>query len=128
MQESHGCARVKSTAVAHPNQGLLQDHDGDYNCIGVPANQCSVTQINGMINDGTGGTLNKATGGSGLQQLLAKASSLGGTSASQNVYIAARLYNSGDWSYQTGGDLSKASYSIPTYSQDIANRMMGYVF
>ena len=128
MQESHGCVRVGTTAGGNANPGLMQDHDGDYNCIGVAAGQCSATQISGMINDGTGGTLYKPTGGSGLQQELAKAPSLGGTSPSQNVYIAARLYNSGDFFYKTGDDLSNPPDATPEYCQDIANRMIGYVF
>lgn len=83
-----------------------------------------------MINDGTGGTLYKTdgTGGSGLEQELAKAPSLGGASLSQNVYIAARLYNSGDYSYSAGDDLSDPPDATPSYCEDIANRLIGYVF
>jgi hypothetical protein len=130
MQESHGCVRVGATGTVVNNPGLMQDHNGIYNCIGAPAGQCSNDKIQGMINDGTGGTLYKTdgTGGRGLQQEIAAAPSFGGKSASQNVYIAARLYNSGDFSYQTGGDLSNPPDATPSYCQDIANRMIGYVF
>jgi hypothetical protein len=129
MQESHGCVRVGTTAGGNANPGIMQDHAGTHNCVGVAAGQCSADEINGMINDGTGGTLAEGSaGGSGLEQELAKAPSLGGTSASQDVYIAARLYNSGDFSYSTGGDLSNPPDGTASYSSDIANRLIGYVF
>ncbi|TVY19348.1 hypothetical protein LARI1_G003573 [Lachnellula arida] len=128
MQESHGCVRVGTTALGNANPGLMQDHDGDYNCVGVAAGACTATEISGMINDGTGGTLYKSTGGNGLEQEIAKAATLGGASAAQDVYIAARLYNSGDSSYQAGDDLSNPPDATPAYCQDIANRLIGYVF
>jgi len=69
-----------------------------------------------------------SAGGSGLQQELQKAPSLGGSSTSQNVYIAARLYNSGDYSYNTGDNLSNPPDGTASYSSDIADRLIGYVF
>ena len=129
MQESHGCVRVGTTAVGNSNPGLMQDHNGSHNCVGVAAGKCSAAEISGMINDGTGGTLSQGSnGGSGLEQELKKAPSLGGTSTSQDVYIAARLYNSGDSSYKKGGNLSSPPDGTASYSSDIANRLIGYVF
>ncbi|KAF4635405.1 hypothetical protein G7Y89_g2693 [Cudoniella acicularis] len=129
MQESKGCVRVPSTSLGVSNPGLLQDHDGDNNCSGAPVGGCSTSTINGMIVDGVNGTLQKgADGGNGLSQLITKAATLGGTSESQNVYIAARLYNSGDNSYKTGDDLSNPPDATASYCEDIANRMIGYVF
>jgi hypothetical protein len=145
MQESHGCVRVGATSGGNLNPGLMQDHNGDYNCAGAPVGGCSQTEIQGMINDGTCGTRGCTTlswlyhanhqivykgssGGSGLQQELQKAPSLGGSSTSQDVYIASRLYNSGDYSYQAGDNLSAPPDGTASYSSDIANRLIGYVF
>ncbi|PNP51908.1 hypothetical protein THARTR1_07499 [Trichoderma harzianum] len=120
MQESKGCVRVPTTQGFWANPGLMQDANGTHTCWIGPnngINPCPNNQIVGMIQDGTTGTAS----GSGLQQLL---SSLRTTGA-QQVYQAARLYNSG--SIPSNGDLSGPG-ATPSYSSDIANRLLGCVF
>jgi len=129
LQESHGCVRVAPTANGVNNPGIMQDHNGSHNCVGAAAGACSTDEINGMLADGVTGTAYVGSaGGSGLQQTLAKAPSLGGSSPAQNSYIAARLYNSGDSSFQAGGDLSAGAGATPSYVSDVANRLTGYVW
>lgn len=126
LQESHGCVRVGQTTspgAAVPNPGIMQDHNGSHNCVGAAVGACSSAEITGMIADGVDGT----SEGRGLKQEMAAAPALGGASTAQNVYIAARLYNSGDNSYTKGADLS-AGGATSSYPGDIANRMLGYVF
>ncbi|KAL6797192.1 hypothetical protein GGI42DRAFT_90348 [Trichoderma sp. SZMC 28013] len=120
MQESKGCVRVPTTQGFWANPGLMQDANGTHTCWLGPnngINPCPQSQIVGMVQDGTTGTAS----GSGLQQLL---SSLRTTGA-QQVYQAARLYNSG--SIPSNGDLSGPG-ATPSYSSDIANRLLGCVF
>jgi hypothetical protein len=120
MQESKGCVRVPTTQGFWANPGLMQDANGTHTCWisqnnGI--NPCPSSQITGMIQDGTTGT----SSGDGLKQLLGRLS----TSGAQQVYQAARLYNSG--SIPANGDLSGPG-ATPSYSSDIANRLLGCVF
>lgn len=115
MQESKGCVRVWSTANAVTNPGLMQDHDGSNSCYNV--DPCPESTIIGMIEDGTTGT----SSGDGLQQILASLS----TTGSQQVYQAARIYNSG--SIPSDGDLSTGG-ATNSYASDIADRLGGCVF
>lgn len=129
LQESHGCVRVGATSNGVTNPGIMQDHNGKYNCIGKAADQCTTADINGMLADGVTGTAYVgADGGSGLQQTFANAASKGGKTDAQKYYIAARLYNSGDNSYSAGQDLAGAAGATGSYVGDIANRLTGYVF
>ena len=46
MQESGGCVRVASTlspGSGVPNPGLMQDHDGSFNCVGI--NDCPQDKV-----------------------------------------------------------------------------------
>jgi hypothetical protein len=99
----------------------MQDHNGPSNC--ADGGACPPEKIRGQIHDGTAGT----DSGRGLQQEMDAAKSFGGATTAQQTYIAARLYNSGDYSYQTGGDLS-AGGATSSYPSDIANRLLGAVF
>ncbi|KAL7908477.1 hypothetical protein GGI35DRAFT_486544 [Trichoderma velutinum] len=120
MQESKGCVRVPTSQGFWANPGLMQDANGSHTCWISPnngVNPCPNSEIVGMIQDGTTGT----SSGSGLQQLLSSLS----TSGAQKVYQAARLYNSG--SIPSNGDLSGPG-ATPSYSSDIANRLLGCVF
>ncbi|UKZ48283.1 hypothetical protein TrVGV298_002506 [Trichoderma virens] len=120
MQESKGCVRVPTTQGFWANPGLMQDANGSHTCWISPGNginPCPNSQIVGMIQDGTTGT----SSGDGLKQLLGRLS----TTGAQQVYQAARLYNSG--SIPSNGDLSGPG-ATPSYSSDIANRLLGCVF
>ncbi|KAH8645704.1 hypothetical protein BX600DRAFT_477865 [Xylariales sp. PMI_506] len=115
MQESKGCVRVVTTYGSVANPGLMQDHAGSNTCYGV--NPCPDSEIVGMIEDGTTGT----SSGEGLLQILEGLS----TSGAQQVYQAARIYNSG--SIPADGNLSEGG-STTSYASDIANRLTGCVF
>ncbi|KAH8879299.1 hypothetical protein GQ53DRAFT_789383 [Thozetella sp. PMI_491] len=115
MQESKGCVRVWTTSGAHPNPGLMQDHNGIYTCYGV--NPCPESSIIGMIREGTTGT----SSGDGLLQILNRLT----TTGAQKTYQAARVYNSG--SLPADGNLSNGG-ATSTYPSDIANRLTGCVF
>ncbi|KAG9236483.1 putative copper transport protein CTR2 [Amylocarpus encephaloides] len=94
MSESTGCVRVKSTYSPVDsifNPGLMQDHSGEGTCFNVPA-PCPEAQIKQMIQDGTAGT----TAGDGLKQTLEAAVAKGASDATA-VYVAARIYNSGNY-------------------------------
>ncbi|KKO99572.1 polysaccharide deacetylase family protein [Trichoderma harzianum] len=122
IQESKGCVRVPTTQGFFSNPGLMQDADGSHTCWISENNgvvPCPNDEIVGMIQDGTQGTV--AGGGDGLQQLLASLS----TTGAQQVYQAARLYNSG--SIPSDGNLSEGG-ATSSYSSDIANRLTGCVF
>ncbi|KAG9228576.1 putative muramidase [Amylocarpus encephaloides] len=126
IQESHGCVRVQGTLSpgdAVKNPGIMQSHEGEFNCAEVGDSPCPAEKITGMIHDGTAGTAK----GRGLQQEVEAAEEFGGVTLAQKVYIAMRLYNSGDFSYETGGDLSVGG-ATSSYSSDIANRLTGVVF
>ena len=114
MQESSGCVRVKTTANAVQNSGLMQSFGGT-SCFGI--NPCPTDKITQMVQDGAGGVGGK----SGLEQGLASA--LAGATA-QKTYQAARIYNSG--SLGSGSDLA-AGAATPCYSSDVANRLIGFV-
>ncbi|KAK3326752.1 hypothetical protein B0H66DRAFT_168391 [Apodospora peruviana] len=115
MQESKGCVRVWTSYGAHPNPGLMQDHNGQYTCYGT--NPCPESYIQGMIREGTTGT----SSGDGLLQILNKLS----TSGARKTYQAARVYNSG--SLPGDGNLSNGG-ATNSYPSDIANRLLGCVF
>lgn len=132
MQESHGCVRVGATASPGDkvnNPGIMQSHNGENHCVDVGSDPCSQEKIVGMIHDGTSGTKE----GDGLKQGIDKAKKdLGSKSDSQSIFISARLYNSGINSYKTGSDLAvntkEEPAATPSYSSDIANRVIGVVF
>ncbi|CAM1501436.1 Fc.00g034200.m01.CDS01 [Cosmosporella sp. VM-42] len=115
MQESKGCVRVNTSYGSVPNPGLMQDHNGANSCYNV--NPCPNDTIVGMIKDGTTGT----SSGEGLLQILQRLS----TSGSQQVYQAARIYNSG--SIPASGNLSEGG-ATSSYASDIADRLGGCVF
>jgi hypothetical protein len=117
MQESGGCVRVHSTDSGQVrNPGLMQCHDGQYECTTTP---CTTKVIHGMISEGSTGTAK----GDGLKQVITKAKNQGATGA-QAFYWAARIYNTG--SYTAGADLAKVQYGTACYSSDIANRLTGW--
>ncbi|TVY47565.1 hypothetical protein LOCC1_G001726 [Lachnellula occidentalis] len=128
MQESKGCIRVHDTLSPPPaqirNPGLMQDHNGTHSCAdkSVP---CPPTTIKGMLMDGTNGTVGLVGGGDGIKQTLAQAIKQGGKDA-QATYIAARIYNSG--SYTFGTDLGGGQAATASYASDIANRLLGLAF
>jgi hypothetical protein len=119
MQESEGCVRVPTTNNGVTNPGLMQSHNGAGTCAGK--NPCPASEIQQMIQDGTAGT----SSGDGLKQLLAQAQPHDTSNTlSQQVYIAARLYNSGSADYANLNDPVGATAS---YVNDIANRLHGWV-
>ena len=136
MQESGGCVRVYQTANTNGNPGLMQDHDGPNNCNPLPkgdysqmVSPCPAGSINGMVEDGVGGTL----AGAGLAEYLNMAvahgqqagfSKMDGGNA-QVYYQAARQYNSGSVNY---GNLNDGFSSNPCYAMDVANRLTGWVW
>lgn len=132
MQESHGCVRVGATASPGEkinNPGIMQSHNGGNNCVDAGSKPCSQEKIVGMIQDGTSGTKE----GDGLKQGIDKAKKdLGSKSDSQSIFISARLYNSGLNSYKAGSDLAvdteEEPGATPSYSSDIANRVLGVMF
>jgi hypothetical protein len=67
-----------------------------------------------MVRDGTLGT----NSGDGLVQCLNKFG---------NLYEAARCYNSGEFGVNRG-DLNNGGVATPSYVNDIANRLMGWVW
>lgn len=67
-----------------------------------------------MIQDGTIGT----AAGAGLAGIL------NGANSAQDVYRAARIYNSG--SIAPSGDLADGNGSTACYSSDVANRLTGW--
>ncbi|KAL9107108.1 MAG: hypothetical protein Q9227_007974 [Pyrenula ochraceoflavens] len=121
MQESKGCVRVPTTNGGVRNPGLMQDHDGTHSCndAGNVQNPCPAAEINGMIQDGVGGT----DAGDGLAATINQAEG-SGKSGAQGFYTAARIYNSG--SVDPSGDLG-AGGATHCYSSDIANRLTGWV-
>ncbi|EHL02306.1 hypothetical protein M7I_1649 [Glarea lozoyensis 74030] len=127
LQESNGCVRVKGTVspgVPVKNPGIMQSHEGENSCADVGEADCPTDKIKGMVMDGTAGT--KA--GDGLKQLMSKAKELHkATEMSMQAYVAMRLYNSGENSLVESNDLSVGG-ATSSYSSDIANRLIGYVF
>ncbi|CAG8978586.1 hypothetical protein HYALB_00011735 [Hymenoscyphus albidus] len=124
VQESHGCVRVGATNLGVNNPGIMQSHNGPNDCTKVGSGPCPKEKIVGMIHDGTFGTAE----GSGLKHGIEWAGQNGATSEAQRVYWSSRLYNSGDFSYKKGDDLSNPPDATPAYSSDIANRLLGFVF
>ncbi|CAG8974091.1 hypothetical protein HYALB_00011613 [Hymenoscyphus albidus] len=128
MQESHGCLRVGATAspgAGVNNPGIMQSHNGQHNCPASGA--CGKDIITGMIADGTTGTKD----GSGLKQLQEKAATVTGSKEkAQLAYWAARYYNSGENSIKKGSpleiDTNDQPGATPSYSSDIANRLIGF--
>lgn len=136
MQESLGCVRVYTSVNGNLNPGLMQDHAGVHSCnqasrdvTGMMIFPCPFDQIQGMIQDGVGGTdagdglagyLNTITGHSAT----AGVSNTDGGNA-QVYYQAARYYNSGSIDYT---NLTNAFNSRKCYASDVANRLTGWVF
>ncbi|KAL7930650.1 hypothetical protein V8C35DRAFT_131997 [Trichoderma chlorosporum] len=116
MQESIGCVNVCATTNPDPSQpdnpGLMQS-DGGVSFVGNSAStasqQSSITQ---MVIDGTQGTAL----GDGLVQCINQYG---------NIYEAARCYNSGS---VNAGNLNDGQGATPSYVNDIANRMTGWVY
>lgn len=130
LQESHGCVRVEHTRspgdLIH-NPGLMQSHAGTFDCEKFGAKECTNDKIVGMVHEGAVHTASKD--GSGLKTGLDTAKAKGSKSDAQSAYWSARLYNSGDYSYEAGGDLSSTvKAATASYSSDIANRLVGVVF
>ncbi|CAG9952605.1 unnamed protein product [Clonostachys rosea f. rosea IK726] len=119
MQESKGCVRVPTTpsGSGHNNPGLMQSHAGKGTCAGVA--NCSKAQVLLMIRDGSAGT----SAGDGLKQCFAKTSAYIGSSGSQALYAAARMYNSGSVDYK---NLNNGYISNKCYVVDVANRLTGW--
>jgi hypothetical protein len=118
MQESKGCVRAPSTFGSVSNPGLMQSHSGSGTChpsASEFSNPCPNSEIQQMIKDGTEGT----SSGAGLQGCLASA----GGSGAQQIYRAARIYNSG--SIPASGILNEGGVTS-TYCSDIANRLLGW--
>lgn len=123
VQESKGCVRVWTTDYSVVNPGLMQSHDGTGSCntgsdgvAGTVQNPCPASEITQMITDGTAGT----AAGDGLKQVLVQAAS----TAVDQYYKAARLYNSG--SIAADGNLGEG-VATHCYCSDIANRLTGWV-
>lgn len=135
MQESKGCVRVYRTANGNGNPGLMQDHvgpndcnpmgKGDYSHMIFP---CPADKINGMIEDGVGGTMAGAGLAEYLNTAVAAGQAVGATNMNggnaQVYYQAARHYNSGSVEY---GNLDNGFSSNPCYAMDVANRLTGWV-
>ncbi|CAG8954125.1 hypothetical protein HYFRA_00009229 [Hymenoscyphus fraxineus] len=130
LQESHGCVRVEHTVSPGDsihNPGLMQSHQGEFDCERFGSKECTNERIVGMIQEGSVHT--KKPDGSGLKTGLETAKKDGSKSDAQSAYWSARLYNSGDFSYVKGGDLSSTvKAATASYSSDIANRLIGAVF
>ena len=135
MQESLGCVRVYTTANANANPGIMQDHAGSHTC--NPATKgitdqmvfpCPAEQIQGMIEDGVGGT-NFGDGLAAYLNTVVHRANAAGFAASGNnaqvYYQAARLYNSGSVDYM---NLGRGYSSRNCYASDIANRLTGWIF
>jgi hypothetical protein len=127
LQESNGCVRVKTTFSPGdniPNPGLMQCHNGQFNCNDKGDKDCPTEQIKGMIKEGTEGT----SKGDGLKQLMDKAKQKHkANEMAMQAYVAMRLYNSGENSLASSDDLSEGG-ATSSYASDIANRLTGHVF
>lgn len=126
MQESNGCPRVPTTesgatatGASVTNPGLMQTHKG----ISCTEHPCPKEKIHKMVMDGTIGTDH----GKGIKPLLDLAEKKFGATGAQRVYVAVRLYNSGESLFKKGDDLSAPASGTKSYSSDIANRLMGWV-
>lgn len=124
LQESNGCVRVSAT-TSHDgihNPGIMQTSDGVGSCNdGTAVVPCPRSEIYQMILDGVG------LGGNNLVKALNGASSikgLGRAEEAQAFYRAARMYNSGFFSFQKGADLGQDG-ALECYASDIANRLHG---
>ncbi|KAH8646506.1 hypothetical protein BGZ60DRAFT_391957, partial [Tricladium varicosporioides] len=120
MQESGGCARVKTTTSPPPdnipNPGLMQDYKGSHNCEGFGSKECPKSQIDGMIEDGTSFFAEKVKGAGALSPAP--------KNDAQKYYWALRIYNSGN--YKPGDNLvGSAGAATAPYASDMANRLMG---
>jgi len=119
MQESEGCVRAGTTGTAVTNPGLMQDHAGSHNCVGV--DPCPSSEITGMVTDGTAGT----SAGDGLAGTINDAQSQYGVTGAQAFYYAARIYNTGSIPDPT--DLGNGGAATDCYVSDVANRLTGWV-
>ncbi|KAH8657617.1 hypothetical protein BGZ60DRAFT_383824 [Tricladium varicosporioides] len=121
MEESTGNLYVKTTispdGTVH-NPGIMQCHEGVATCFGLSPGTCPAPTILAMITEGVSGTAK----GDGLSQTFATAKTQ--ATGARAAYIAARIYNSGNYE---GGDLAGGRVATPCYASDIANLMVGFV-
>ncbi|RAL00754.1 aquaporin-like protein, partial [Aspergillus ibericus CBS 121593] len=119
LQESKGCVRVKTTANAVSNPGLMQSYEGTGTC--WQKSTCSNAEIVQMIRDGSIGTA--YADGYGLAQLI----NMADRTTVAGFYRAARLYNSGAYSLESTDNLvSTTGAATSCYASDIANRLLGW--
>ncbi len=107
--------------MANANPGLMQAYGptSSGTCKDVAkTSRCPTEMILQMIVDGT--AHNSAD--MGYQDLITKS----GKQDVSKFYMAARMYNSGPSSLGANGDLSGSSTGTPSYSSDIANRLLGW--
>lgn len=102
MQESDGNVNVRTTNNGVNNPGLMQSHNG----VSFDGSKESVLQ---MIKDGVEGT----SFGDGLVQ---------GVQKTNNLFAAARMYNSGQ---MDSSNLSNGLGATASYCSDLANFVMG---
>jgi len=127
LQESNGCVRVRATTSADGvhNPGVMQTSNGRGSCNdGVAVAPCPRSEIHQMILDGV------QLGDNNLVKALNEAGSirgLGPAEEAQSFYRAARMYNSGFFSFTNGADLAQRG-AIECYSSDIGNRLLGWYF
>lgn len=125
LQESNGCVRVVVTTSSNDihNPGVMQTFNGVGSCNnGVEVSPCPQSEIHQMIWDGVHG------GGNNLVTALNLAGfiqGLGPAEEAQAFYRAARMYNSGFFSFTQGSDLAQGG-SSECYSSDIGNRLTGW--
>ncbi|PYI10963.1 muramidase [Aspergillus sclerotiicarbonarius CBS 121057] len=119
LQESKGCVRVKTTANAVSNPGLMQSYEGTGSCYEKAT--CSDAEIVQMIRDGSIGTA--YADGYGLAQLI----NMADRTTVAGFYRAARLYNSGAYSLESTDNLvSTSGAATSCYASDVANRLTGW--
>lgn len=127
LQESNGCVRVKATTSSDGihNPGVMQTSNGRGSCNdGVAVSPCPRSEIRQMILDGV------QLGDNNLVKALNEAGSipgLGPAEEAQAFYRAARMYNSGFFSFTNGADLAQKG-AVECYSSDIGNRLLGWYF
>ncbi|KEF51450.1 uncharacterized protein A1O9_12367 [Exophiala aquamarina CBS 119918] len=127
LQESNGCVRVRATTSSDGihNPGVMQTSNGIGSCNdGAAISPCPRSEIHQMILDGV------RLGDNNLVKALNEAGSipgLGQAEEAQAFYRAARMYNSGFFSFTDGADLAQKG-AIECYSSDIGNRLLGWYF
>jgi hypothetical protein len=125
LQESNGCVRVAATTSMDGihNPGIMQTSNGVGSCNdGTAVSPCPQSQIYQMILDGVelgDNNLVKALNGAGSIH------GLGLAEEAQAFYRAARMYNSGFFSFKKGADLGQNG-AVEWYASDIGNRLLGW--